>query len=256
MVKDLTSALGLGPREHLALVGGGGKTALMSSLSEECRLTGRRFVISTTTKVWNWEALNWPNLLLDPSDPDSYKELRAALKRHGHAFVGRRVLESGKVEGISPGFADSLYQETDVDYLILEADGAAGRPVKGPADHEPVIPTSATVVVAMIGLEAMDKPLEKKIVFRPEQFTKITGLDFGERITPDALVRIFQSPGGLFKGAPVSAKRVAFLNKLDLLSNDEQAMELSHLLIKSPRPSVDLVVVGSIKKGIYYRKKS
>jgi len=255
MVKDLTSALGLGPREHVALVGGGGKTTLMSALADELRLKGYRFVISTTTKVWNREALNWPNVLFDPSDPASHEELKAALKKHGHAFAGRRVLESGKVEGISPGLADALYREAEIDYLILEADGAAGRPVKAPAGHEPVIPSSATVVVAIMGIEAVGAPLEDEVVFRPEQFTKITGLNLGERITPDALAKIFQSPGGLFKGAPASAKRIAFLNKLDLLTDDQEGGTLADLLVKGPRPSVDSVVVGSILKSIYYRKK-
>ena len=256
MVKDLTSALGLGPREHVALVGGGGKTTLMSALADEFRLKGHRFVTSTTTKVWNREAQNWPNVLLDTSDPDPREELKAVLKKHGHAFVGRRVLESGKVEGISPDLADSLYREAEIDYLILEADGASGRPLKAPAQHEPVIPSSTTVVVAIIGLEAVGKPLEKKIVFRPEQFSKITGLTRGERITPNALVRIFQSPEGLFKGAPASAKRIAFLNKLDLVADDQEGSALADLLVKGPRPPVDSVVVGSILKNIYYRKKS
>ena len=106
MLRDLTSALGLRPREHVALVGGGSKTTLMSVLADEFRLKGHRFIISTTTKVWNREALVWPNVLLDPSDPAPLKELKAALEKQGHAFVGRRVLESGKVEGISPDLAD------------------------------------------------------------------------------------------------------------------------------------------------------
>jgi probable selenium-dependent hydroxylase accessory protein YqeC len=256
MLKDLASALGLGPREHVALVGGGGKTTLMFSLSEECRIKGRRFIISTTTKVWNREALNWPNVLLDPYDYDSQEELKAALKKNGHAFVGSRVLESGKMEGISPGLADALYRETGIHYLILEADGAAGRPLKAPADHEPVIPSSATVVVAIMGLEAVGKPLEEEIVFRPEQFMKITGLNHGEMITPNALAKIFQSPEGLFKGAPASAKRIAFLNKLDLVADDHEGLALADLLVKGPSPSVDSVVVGSILKSVYYRKKS
>jgi len=256
MVKDLTSALGLGPREHVALVGGGGKTTLMSALADELRLKGKRLITSTTTKVWNWEVRNWPNVLFDPSDPASHEELKTVLKKHGHAFAGRRVLKSRKVGGISPGLADSLYQGTDIDYLILEADGAAGRPLKAPADHEPVIPSSATVVVAIMGLEAMGKPLKKEFVFRPEQFSKITGLNCGERITPNALVRIFQSPEGVFKGAPASAKRIAFLNKLDLVADDQEGRALADVLVKGPRPSVDSVVVGSILKSIYYRKKS
>ncbi|MBW1797851.1 MAG: putative selenium-dependent hydroxylase accessory protein YqeC [Deltaproteobacteria bacterium] len=252
MVKDLTSALGLGPREYVALVGGGGKTTLMSALADELRLKGKSLITSTTTKVWNWEVRNWPNVLFDPSDPASHEELKAALKKHGHAFVGRRVLESGKVEGISPGLAGFLYRETDIDYLILEADGAAGRPVKAPADHEPVIPSSATVVVAIMGLEAMGKPLKKEFVFRPEQFSKVTGLNHGERITPGALARIFQSPEGLFKGAPVSAKRIAFLNKLDLVADDQVARDLAALLVRGPQQPVELVVIGSILKGVYF----
>jgi probable selenium-dependent hydroxylase accessory protein YqeC len=256
MVKDLTSALGLGPREHVALVGGGGKTTLMFALADEFRSKGHRFLTSTTTKVWNREALNWPNILLDPYDYDSQEELKAVLKKNGHAFVGSRVLESGKMEGISPGLADSLYRETGIDYLILEADGAAGRPLKAPAQHEPVIPSSATVVVAIMGLEAVGKPLEEEFVFRPEQFIKITGLNRGEMITPNALARIFQSPEGLFKGAPASARRIAFLNKLDLVADDQEGRALADLLVKGPRPSVDSVVVGSILKSIYYRKKS
>jgi probable selenium-dependent hydroxylase accessory protein YqeC len=251
MVKDLTSALGLGPREHVALVGGGGKTTLMFALADEFRSKGHRFLTSTTTKVWNRETLNWPNILLDPYDYDSQEELKAALKKNGHAFVGSRVLESGKMEGISPGLADSLYRETGIDYLILEADGAAGRPLKAPAQHEPVIPSSATVVVAIMGLEAVGKPLEEEVVFRPEQFIKITGLNRGEMITPNALARIFQSPEGLFKGAPASARRIAFLNKLDLVADDQEGRALADLLVKGPRPSVDSVVVGSILKSIY-----
>jgi probable selenium-dependent hydroxylase accessory protein YqeC len=252
MVKDLTSALGLGSREHVAIVGGGGKTTLMFSLSEECRKKGHRFIISTTTKVWNREALNWPNVLLDPSDYDSLEKLKETLKRDGHAFVGSRVLESGKMEGIKPGLADALYREAEIDYLFLEADGAAGRPLKAPAEHEPVIPSSATVIVAIIGLEALEKPLEEKVVFRTEQFIKITGLNLGEMITPNALAKIFQSPGGLFKGAPASAKRIAFLNKLDLVADDQESRSLADLLVKGPRPSVDSVVVGSILKSDYY----
>ncbi len=253
MVKDVTSALGLGPREHVALVGGGGKTSLMFALADECRLKGLSFITSTTTKVWNRETLRWPKILLEASGHDFQAGLNSALKKKGHAFVGSRLLDSGKVEGINPGLADTLYREAEIDYLILEADGAAGRPLKAPAQHEPVIPASVTIVVAIMGLEAVGKPLEEGVVFRSEQFIKITGLHRGAVITPNAVAKIFQSPEGLFKGAPASAKRIAFLNKVDLAADDQEGRELADLLIKCPGPSVDSVVVGSILKSIYYR---
>ena len=252
MAKDVMSALGLGPREHVALVGGGGKTALMSTLADECRSKGLRCVISTTTKVWNREASRWPKILLESCGHDFHSALKSALKKNGHVFVGSRVLDSGKVEGIHSGLADTLYRESEIDSLILEADGAAGRPLKAPARHEPVIPSSTTVVVAIIGLEAVGKPLEEDVVFRTEQFIKITGLNRGAVINPKAIATIFQSPKGLFKGAPASARRIAFLNKVDLVADNRIGGELADLLLKGPDSLVDSVVVGSILKSNYY----
>ncbi len=56
----LISALGLGPREHIAIVGGGGKTSLCFALAEELLRTGTRVITTTTTKVWHKEANRAP----------------------------------------------------------------------------------------------------------------------------------------------------------------------------------------------------
>lgn len=247
----LISALGLGPREHIAIVGGGGKTSLCFALAEELLQAGTRVITTTTTKVWQIEADRAPCRVFCPSGSPSYEDLKEGLKRDGHVFVAQRPLESGKVEGINRAMADSFYKDLQVDYLIIEADGAAGRPVKAPAAHEPVIPPSTTMVIAVIGLEAMGKPLNPDIVFRPGPFREITSLEDGETITPAALARVFQSPNGLFKGAPDTARRIAFLNKLDLLSSEEEGRTLARLLLRDPRAPVERVVMGSIEKGIF-----
>ena len=251
IVKDLTSALGLGSREHVAIVGGGGKTSLMFALADELRLGGRRVVTTTTTKVRKREAYRSPCVSFIPSEMIWQKSLRDSLDRHGHVFVAQSRLESGKIEGIPTALADAIYQEPQVDYLILEADGAAGRPVKVPAGHEPVIPSSASVTVAMMGLEALGKQLDKKVVFRLDQFKEMTGLKPGDTLTSKALAKIFCAPKGLFKGTPMSATRVAFLNKLDLLTNDREAKELAELLLQGINTPVDQVIIGSIEKKHY-----
>ncbi|MCP4665590.1 MAG: putative selenium-dependent hydroxylase accessory protein YqeC, partial [Deltaproteobacteria bacterium] len=156
-----------------------------------------------------------------------------------------------KVEGISPKRADAMFQEPLLDYLIVEADGAAHRPVKAPAQHEPVIPSSATVVVALMGLEAMGKDLGEEMVFRPERFERITGLVPGERLTPEILSRLFLSPKGLFKGSPPTARLVAFLNKVDLVGEEQGARELAGLVLKDAKSPIDRVVIGSVVKGRY-----
>ena len=247
----LISALGLGPREHIAIVGGGGKTSLCFALAEELLQTGRKVITTTTTKVWHKEANRAPCRVFCPSGSPSYEDLKEGLKRDGHVFVAQRLLESGKVEGITRAMADSFFKDLQVDYVIIEADGAAGRPVKAPAAHEPVIPSSATMVIAVIGLEAMGRPLDPEIVFRPGLFREITGLEDGETITPAALASVFQSPNGLFKGAPDAARRIAFLNKLDLLASEEEGRALARLLLQGPHASVERVVMGSLSRKEY-----
>jgi len=247
----LISALDLGPREHIAIVGGGGKTSLCFALAEELLQAGARVITTTTTKVWHREANRAPCRVFCPFGAPSYENLKEGLKREGHVFVAQGLLESGKVEGITRAMADSFFKDLQVDYLIIEADGAAGRPVKAPAAHEPVIPSSATMVIAVMGLEAMGRPLDPEIVFRPGPFREITGLEDGETITPAALARVFQSPNGLFKGAPDVARRIAFLNKLDLLASEEEGRTLARLLLRDPHAPVERVVMGSIEKRVF-----
>ena len=165
--------------------------------------------------------------------------------------MGRSILDSGKVEGISPFLADEVYQDSEVHYLIVEADGSAGHPLKAPAEHEPVIPSSVTMVVAMMGLEAMSARLDERTAFRVEQVKRVTGLDTGELLTPDALAKVFLHPAGLFKGTPDSAKRVVLLNKADLIKDEKNATELADILLADPMKKIDRVVLGSIKRRVY-----
>ncbi len=157
----------------------------------------------------------------------------------------------GKVEGISPSLADELYHDSEVHYLVVEADGSAGHPVKAPAEHEPVIPSSVTMVVAMMGLEAMGARLDEGTAFRVEQVKNVTGLHTGDILTPGGLAKVFLHPAGVFKGTPEDARRVVFLNKADLIREERKAIELADILLADPLKEIDRVVLGSVKKGVY-----
>jgi probable selenium-dependent hydroxylase accessory protein YqeC len=249
---SLTEALAIGAREHIALVGAGGKTTLMFALASELQRKGRHLITSTTTKVWYEEALQAPGVLFAEANASWVKELKAGLATGGHVFLGKSLIKSGKVDGIVPSLADRLFQQTEVEYLLVEADGSAGRPVKAPAPHEPVIPKSVTEVVAVLGLEAIGRKLEPDIVFRHNLVANITGLHLGEELSVQALSKLFLHPDGLFKGSPASAKRVAFLNKLDVLPEGQKAMMLADLILSDQISQVARVVIGSLNKGRYF----
>jgi len=248
---ELKTALALGPKEHLALVGGGGKTTLMSALAKIGRESGKRVVTTTTTKLWHHEARSSPCVVFVRSDASWKENLREGLRTGGHVFLAESLLASGKVQGIDPSLADALFREEGIDYLIVEADGAAGHPIKAHADHEPVIPASVTTVVALMGLEALGRSLSPKTVFREDLFRGITGCDAGGRLSSSILTGLISHPRGLFKGAPDKAKRIVFLNKSDLLSDYSAAERLARMILQEASGRISKVVIGSVKTGHY-----
>jgi len=253
--QSLIEALDLGTREHIAFVGGGGKTSLMFALAEELLGRNRIVLTSTTTKVSYKEAQLAPLVVLLAGSV-RIKELGEKLKSERHVFVSERLLDSGKVQGIDPSLADTFYRELPLDYLLVEADGSAGHPVKAPALHEPVIPESVTIVLALLGLEALGRTFTPETVFRPELAAKITGLKLGEELAASALAKLFSHPQGLFKGSPASAKKMAFLNKLDLLPEESRATDLADLILADPKNEVSQAIIGSLKKRSYLIKRS
>ncbi|OPX40103.1 MAG: hypothetical protein B1H13_08365 [Desulfobacteraceae bacterium 4484_190.3] len=198
---NLRSALALGASEHIAIVGGGGKSTLLFALARELRRQSLKVVTTTTTNVWLWERDQAPWAL----------------------------------------------------YLSEEAswENPAGRPVKVPMPHEPVIPDSATAVIAVVGLDALGSACTEKNVFRIDEFRKITGLKSQNRITPEALVKIFAHRKGIFKESPEKARRIVFLNKSDICEDLEEARILAQHIVQLPDAAVDRVVLGSLHNEEY-----
>ena len=112
-------ALAIGVREHIALVGGGGKTTLMFELAHELRRNRKQVITSTTTKVWHREALQYEKVFLVEDDADWEKKKAEGLSGEGSAFVGKSILDSGKVEGISASLADEIFRDPNVQHLIV-----------------------------------------------------------------------------------------------------------------------------------------
>ncbi len=66
---------------------------------------------------------------------------------------GRRVDGGGQVVGLGREALDAIHGAGLFDSILVEADGARGKPLKAPAPHEPVLPSRADCVVAVVGAE-------------------------------------------------------------------------------------------------------
>lgn len=205
---SLTAALGIRRGDLVAFVGGGGKTAAIIRLTEELRHRKWRVLASTTTRVGRSIESAMPVVEMAPDDGDG--PVREALVREGAAFVTAGRGRNGKLAGVEPrAFEARLRSLADV--VLVEADGSRQLPIKAPAIHEPVVPRSATLVVPMVGFDALGRPVIRGQVHRPELLRTLAPAGV---VTPGVIVRVLTSERGALKGIPEPASIRPILNKV------------------------------------------
>lgn len=244
----LIEALSLGPKELIGLVGGGGKTVLMFRLAKEYLAEGKKVATTTTTKIFEPSQEETPFLLVEEDERKIKRQFALLLEKYQHLTIAAQRIGSGKLRGLSPDLIGELWQENEVDGLIVEADGAKRRPLKAPREGEPVIPSSATLIIGLLGLDGLDKELNEENAFQVDRISEITGTPKGGKITEETFLRLVLHPEGLFKGAPQGARRVVFLNKLDLLKDREKAIQLGQRILREGFPRVERVLLGQLQK--------
>lgn len=227
----LWQALGLNDEKQLiALVGGGGKTTTMLKLAKELKEIGKRVLVTTTTAINEPECHLYDRLIVlkNSSGVD-----QPANKGAHITVLAKEVSREGKLLGLGPEEVNALFLDKEYDFVIVEADGSRGRPIKAPAEHEPVIPSCTTAVIGVIGLDAIGKRIEDETVHRPQIFAEITEGQLKAVINADKIKKLILHEEGLFKCAPEKARKFLLLNKEDQISEKELLNLLAELkLIK------------------------
>jgi hypothetical protein len=159
-------------RQVVSIVGSGGKTTLMWRLARTLAAGKTRVLVSTTTKIW----------------PPGEKDLSPNI-----TVAGKVNAITGKLEAPPLGELRTLC--ACFDYVLLEADGSAGKPLKAWAAFEPVVCDYTTMTIAVLPLCA-GLPMDPAIVHRFPLFSLAYGYAHKETITPWHLAKIIQ--GGLF----------------------------------------------------------
>jgi probable selenium-dependent hydroxylase accessory protein YqeC len=249
-VHSLAEALGIKTRDVISLVGAGGKTTLMFRLARELLLRGKKVVTTTTTKIAEPSSGETGSLFVDSDEGNIIDFVRSHLDQYAHITVARERLDSGKLRGISQNLVNELWRGGGIDAIIVEADGAAGRPVKAPRENEPVIPTTTSLVVAILGADGMGKELNDENVFQPERVSKITGIAVGERLTDEAMAILMTHSEGIFKGTPSSSRVVAFLNKVDLPDGVAKAKNIARKVLEKEHQKIEKIILGQLKSEL------
>ena len=179
----------------IAFVGGGGKTTLIYELARELAGVGKQVLVTTTTHM---------------KEPEK--------KWEADHTVGVPCEEQlGKIKGVSEEEYRKLKDRCDI--LLVEADGAKRKPLKAPAEHEPVIPKDADMVIGMAGVSAIGKTIEEGC-HRAELVGKLLGKNITEVITVEDLVKVLKSEQGQKKQVSQIYRMV--IGQADLLTKEQR----------------------------------
>jgi probable selenium-dependent hydroxylase accessory protein YqeC len=229
----------------ISIVGAGGKTSLMFRLARELAKSGDRVLTTTSTKIYTPTRAQSSMVIVSESAGAIAKPARQVFKRTSHISAGSAILGlKNKLNGLKPEIIDALWQSGVFRWIIVEADGASGRPLKAPALHEPVIPQSTRWHVGVVGLVAVGKPLTAKWAFRPQLVSKISRLAIDAAITENAVAAVLTDNNGIMKNSPLQAMRFAFLNQTDSQERLAIAKRIARRLNFSETKGFKRVLIG------------
>lgn len=223
------AALGLkddNENRMISLVGGGGKTSSIYTLAQELSGWGKQVLITTTTAMYKPVGIVTQNI----------------------SVLGDHVTAEGKLKGIKREQADKIFWDNLYDYILVEADGSRGLPIKAPAGHEPVIPETTGILIGVIGMDAFGKKMDSAYVHRPELLSALTGTPPGERINDKTILNLVFQTEGLFKDCPKETKRVLLFNKVLDDKTKETAIRIGHQVINDSG-DIDRILIGAVQEA-------
>ncbi len=242
----LMEALQIRKGEIVSFVGAGGKTTAMYRLGRELADQGWRVVTTTTTMI-RPPSLEQTDALIVESDPGRALRLTREALVHNSliTLAAQRLVADNKLKGIQADLVAALAELADA--VIVEADGARGLSLKAPAAHEPVLPSETTLLVPVVGIDAVGCRLSEETVHRPDLVASLTGQTRGQLISAVTLARLLVHPQGGLKGAPPSARVAPLINKV----HDEPTLAAAREVARAVKghAALDRVLIGAVAAG-------
>ncbi|MGH9322611.1 MAG: selenium cofactor biosynthesis protein YqeC [Vicinamibacteria bacterium] len=206
----LVDAFGVEKGDVVSLVGAGGKTTVLYALSMELRRRGLSVVTTSTTHMQlpTAGATAAPLVIVD-EESNWLQTVKTRLAQYGSVVVIENRVRDDKLRGIDPVMIDPLRSLADC--VVIEADGARGRSLKAPADHEPVVADETTLSVIVAGIDALGKPLHERFVHRVTIVKQLAGARPASEVTEDVVVAAVSS---YFPKLPPRSRRLVFVNKV------------------------------------------
>ncbi len=214
----LEAGPGLAEKGLIAVYGAGGKTTILERLAGEICRAGKKVILTTTTRMLRPAGMP---VVVGGSLESAAGGLRRELREHDLVALCSAVTPGagGKMAGVEVSWVEEIWQSGLAQFVLVEADGAAGRPIKGYAPYEPVLPPGATLVIPVLGLDGIGSAASPEAVHRCQQFCDLTGVERGRPVNvrhfAGCLLFMLECGG---RQSP-HARIIPVINKCDLLAD-------------------------------------
>lgn len=200
------------PRGITSVVGGGGKTRLLDELS--LQLPGKVLRL-TTTRIHPPQC----PCLINPR----VSEMRQAFEEERVLCIASYA-ERDKLAMPEVPLEPLLDM---ADYVLVEADGSHGLPLKAPNEKEPYLLGGESLVIAMAGMSGLQRPIAEA-AHRAERYAVLVHKTPLDTATPEDVAKVLESNDGLHKR--VDSRFVVVLNQCDTPERTRLAQECAAAL--------------------------
>jgi probable selenium-dependent hydroxylase accessory protein YqeC len=218
----------------------------MLALGHERSKRRRGVIITTTTKIWEPAPSSHFVSFVSLNFLAVQEWIAQNLSAHPCLLIGRARLPTGKLEGVPADWVEEIIKIPDITTIIVEADGAQGHSLKAPREGEPVVPLNTTLLVPVVGIDALGCPLDEDHVFRWKIAMEILREPAGTILNEKMIARLLAAT---IQGRPEGARVIPFINKIDLLSDLEGGRKLGQALLNIPDQEIKRVVLGQAQKA-------
>ena len=222
----------------IALLGGGGKTALLHKLAAEIAKYYPSVLQTSLTKT----AFHQSDKPLILNEIDIAKLKSQKFDRNPLFIIGEKITNE-KLKGISETDLDIIRHQFDI--TIFECDGARNKPLKVHTEYDPIVPDFTTHVIIIVGADVINTRVSDGLVHRPELFCKMWNVKPAFQVDTDFIVKVLTSDDGYHAKIPNNMEIVYFVNKWD--GNQKNAEDLAKTIYqKTGKPTF----YGSVQKNV------
>jgi probable selenium-dependent hydroxylase accessory protein YqeC len=243
LIMNFFQALNIKTGTIISLTGGGGKTTTMFAIAKEAKAKGFKTILTTTTKIYYPYEQNHEVILTEDS-LDLLTDIQNKFKVANEIVVAIKMTKDHKLLGLNKNSL-SLFFKAGADIVICEADGSAGKPFKGAAEHEPVIPPESNFIIHLIGVDCINKPIISENVHRPEIVANIAEVPIGTLLNDEIITKVLSQHNSYQKDLTKNCEWIPFINKVDF----EFQLPIARKIALNIRKKIPCkVIIGSALK--------